>query len=603
MSLMKPGRFGQIVRSHLRSVRRDVGLAALCVVGSAAAALAAPWPLKLIVDHVLLARPLPGIFAPLTDRLQPGSNTALVVLALSLVAIAGCASLFAYLQLYLTSRIGLRLVYRLRSELFDHLQSLSLSFHNRARTGDLLNKLTSDTNMLKDVYAESALSFANGGLTILGVFAVMLALNWQLALIVLATFPVLFIALLQVLKRVRRSARQQRKHEGRMASRLGELLGAVSVVQAFGREAYERERFESESAQSMEETMRSARMEAAATRLVEIVSAAGASVVLLFGGMQALSGVLSPGDLLVFASYVGNLYRPARGMARLSARFSRAGASVERLSEMLDIEPDIRDAPGAIEARGLRGEIAFERVDFAYDGGEAVLREVSFRIPAGSRVALVGASGAGKSTVANLVLRLYEPQRGRVLIDGVDVRCYRRESLRREVGVVLQEALLFGTTLRENIAYGKPDASDEEIEGAACAAGAHEFVAALPEGYETVVGERGAGLSGGQRQRIALARALAKRPSLLIMDEPTSALDAESEALIGDALRRVHKGRTTLLIAHRLESVRDADLILVLRDGKVVEQGTHEALAARGGYYCELFCIAPTAAQAALRVA
>lgn len=596
-------RFGRVVRTHLRDMRGDFALAALCVIGSTLTTLLVPWPLKLIVDHVLLERPVPASLGALSAVLHGGSVAGLVVMAGIVVAIAGFGALFAYFQLYLTSRIGLRLVYRLRCELFDHLQNLSLSFHNRARTGELLNKLTADTSVLRDVYSESALAFATGALTIIGVFAVMLALNWRLALVVLATFPLLFVALLHMLKRVRRTARLQRRNEGRIASRLGELLGAVSVVQAFGREAYERERFQAESAETMEYSIRSVRVEAAAARLVEVVSALGTGIALLYGGMQALAGAMSPGDLLVFAAYVGSLYRPARAMARLSARFSKAGASVERLSEILDIEPEISDAPDAIEVGHLSGEIVFEHVGFAYPEGKPVLDDVSFRIPAGSRVALVGASGAGKSTIANLVLRLYEPQAGRVLIDAIDVRRYQRASLRREIGVVPQEALLFGTTLRENIAYGKPDASDEEIERAARASHAHEFITALPEGYETVVGERGAGLSGGQRQRIALARALAKRPSLFIMDEPTSAIDAESDALIQAAVRRLQKDTTTLLIAHRLDSVREADLILVLRDGRVVEQGTHEALASRGGYYCELFCIQPDPKASTLRVA
>ncbi len=368
-----------------------------------------------------------------------------------------------------------------------------------------------------------------------------------------------------------------------------EVLTAVSLVQAFGREDYERDRFDQESAETLEMSIRTARMEAGATRLVEIVSSVGTAIVILFGGLQALAGHLSPGELLVFVSYVGSIYRPVRGMARLSTRFSRAVASAERIDEILEIEPEITDAPDAVEARNLRGEIRFENVTFGYDSRQPILRGISFSIPAGRRVALVGASGAGKSTLASLMLRLYDPQQGRILVDGIDVRRFRRESLRREIGVVLQDAILFGASIRENIAYGKPDATQAEIEAAAREVHAHDFIVGLAEGYEEELGEGAGTISGGQRQRICLARALIKKPSILIMDEPTSAVDADSEALIRDAVHRLQAGKTTLLIAHQLYSVQDADWILVLKDGVIVEQGTHVELSARGAYYRELF--------------
>jgi ABC-type multidrug transport system fused ATPase/permease subunit len=294
------------------------------------------------------------------------------------------------------------------------------------------------------------------------------------------------------------------------------------------------------------------------------------------------------------------MYKPVKTMARLSARMSKATASAERINEILEIEPEIRDAPDAIEARELRGEIVFEHVSFGYEPDKPILNDVSFRIPAGMRVALVGSSGAGKSTLANLILRLYDSTAGTVLIDGTDVRRYQRESLRREIGVVLQDTLLFGTSIRENICYGKPDATEEEMIAAAREVHAHDFISKLPNGYDEVLGEGGATISGGQRQRLCLARALVKQPSILIMDEPTSAVDAESEGLIRAAVRRVQAGKTMLLIAHQLYSVQDADFILVLKGGRIVEQGTHAELTARGGYYCELFGLdAPRGGQAA----
>lgn len=582
-------RFNHIVLGHLRAVKWQIALGLLCIAGATGMALLAPWPLKLVFDHVLLDRPWPKALAPLLSLLPTGQVPTLLALALTLVGIALLTGFFAYYQQFITSRIGYQIVYTLRGELFDHLQRLSLSFHNRARTGELMSKITTDTNTLKDVYAEYLLLFATHILTVASMFAVLLVIEWRLGLTVLASFPVLFIVLFFILRRVKKSARRQRSNEGRLASRVGEILGAMLLVQAFGRERFERERFDEESAQSMEESIRTARMEAAATRTVEIVIAVGTAIVVVFGSLQVLRGRMTPGDLLVFVAYVTGMYRPVKNMARLSARMSKASVSADRINDILEIEPAIRDTPDAIEARGLRGEIRFENVSFGYEDDEPILRNVSFAIPAGTRVALVGASGAGKSTIANLILRLHDAREGRVTIDGLDVRQFQRESLRREIGVVLQDTILFGTSIRENIAYGKPEASDAEIEAAARDVHAHDFIAALPEGYDAVLGERGSTISGGQRQRICLARALIKKPSILIMDEPTSAVDADSEALIRDAVHHLQRGKTTLVIAHQLYSVEDADWILVLRDGEIVEQGTHTELCARGEYYREFF--------------
>ena len=601
MNKSRRSRFNQIVLGHLLEVKGQLALGLICILGSSAMALLAPWPLKMIFDHLLLAKPLPHHFRFLSGLFSGDPVTALALLAAVLVAIAFGTGFFAYFQQFITSRVGYQIVYKLRGELFEHLQRLSLSFHNRARTGELMSKVTADTNTLKDVYAEYLLTQLTQSLTIGGMVVVLLFLDWKLGLIVLASFPVLFFSLFHVLRRVKTSARKQRSNEGQLASRVGEMLSAVSLVQAFGRERYERERFDEESAQSMEESIRTARMEAAGNRLIEVVAAFGTAIVVVFGGLQVLRGHMTPGDLLVFVSYVTNMYKPVRTMARLSSRMFRATASAERIKEILEIEPEIRDAPDAIEARALRGDIRFENVSFGYEADRPILNNVSFHIPAGKRVALVGASGAGKSTIANLIIRLYDAAAGRVLIDGVEVHRYQRESLRREVGVVLQDTILFGTTIRENIAYGKPDASDREIEHAARQVHAHEFIAKLENGYDEVLGEGGATISGGQRQRLCLARALVKHPSILIMDEPTSAVDAESEALIRDAVGRVQEGKTMLLVAHQLYSVQDADLILVLKGGRIVEQGTHEELAARGGYYCELFQLdAPSLPEALL---
>jgi ATP-binding cassette subfamily B protein/subfamily B ATP-binding cassette protein MsbA len=586
---MPSTRFSQLVAAHLVGVRLQLAAALACIAGSTVTALVAPWPLKLVFDHVLLGKPLPETLGILGGLVQPASAGALLLLAATTVLLAFLGGFFAYWQLFITSRIGYEIVSMLRTHLLEHVQRLSLSFHTRTRTGELMSKLTTDTNTLRDVYSEHLVAFASQLLTVGGMLAVMLALDWVLAVIVAGVFPVVAFLLFRILRRVRRSAKAQRANEGRLAAHLGEILGAVSLVQVFGRERFERERFESESAQSMEESIRAARMEAATTRLVEIASALATALVVAVGGHRVLRGVMTPGDLLVFTAYVASMYKPVKTMARLSTRMSKASASMERISEVLQVEPEIEDAPDAIEARELSGEVVFDNVTFGYEPGRSVLRNVSFRVPAGGRVALVGASGAGKSTIVSLLLRLYDPQGGRVLVDGIDIRRYRRESLRRAIGVVLQDTVVFGSSVRENIAYGKPDATDAEIEQAARAVNAHEFIIALPGSYDQVLGERGSTVSGGQRQRICLARALVKRPSILVMDEPTSAVDADAQDAIHEAVQRVQDGKTTLLIAHQRSSVEDADWILVLKDGRIVEEGTHQSLVRRGAHYCDLF--------------
>ncbi|MCQ8118595.1 ABC transporter ATP-binding protein [Methylomonas rosea] len=582
-------RFKQIVFAHLRRVRGSIFAAIVCILGSTLTSLIVPWPLKLIFDHVLLNHPLPAHLAAAQPLLHGGSEQALWILCGSMVVIALFKGVFSYYQLFLTSRIGYLLVYTLRSELFDHLQRLSLAFHSSTPSGELLNKLTSDTNTLKDVYADSALTFTTHVLTVLGMFAIMFSLSVKLSLIVLASFPLLCLAIVMIYRRVKRSARKQRHNEGRLASRVSELLNAVPLVQTYGMEDYERERFDAESSQSMTESVRTARIEAGATRMIEIISAIGTGIVVLFGCLQVFVGVLTPGDVLVFSSYIAQMYQPIRQITRLSTRFSKASVSIERISEILDTEPDIQDPPDALLPKGLRGEIEFSNVSFAYPTGKSILRDISFHIQPGERVALVGASGAGKSTIARLLIRLYDPQQGRVRIDGIEVGRYQRAGLRREIGVVLQDSILFGTSIRENIGYGSPDATIEDIQAAALLVHADEFIRNLPDGYDTVLGESGGNLSGGQKQRLCLARALLRKSSILILDEPTSAVDAQSQALIRDAIDNLHGGKTVLVIAHQFHTIRNFDRILVLKQGVIVEQGSHEALMQMGGHYHELY--------------
>jgi ATP-binding cassette, subfamily B, bacterial len=591
-------RFSQIVSAHLRRVRKDIFFASFCILGSTLTTLIIPWPMKLIFDNVLSDKPLPTLLIPFQGVLAHGNTQTLLILCGSMIGIALVRGFFAYYQLFLTSRIGYLLVYTLRGEVFNHLQRLSLSFHHKTRTGELISKLTSDTNTLKDVFADSALTFTTHILTVTGMLVIMFNLNMKLGLIVLISFPLLFLSIYFIYSKVKYSARNQRQNEGRLASRVSEILSAVPLIQAYGTEDYERERFDADSSRSMKESIRTSRMEAAATRLVEIISAFGTAIVVMFGCLQAIDGKMTPGDVLVFASYMSQIYQPIRQITRLSTRFSRATVSIERINGILETEPEIQDDPNAISINQLRGDIAFDNVTFSYVDGKKILDNVSFRIKPGERVALVGASGAGKSTIANLIIRLYDPQKGAVLIDRQNIKQYQRTSLRQEIGVVLQDPVLFGTSIKENIAYGRPEASMEEIEHAAKQVHAHDFIMALPDGYDTLMAESGNTLSGGQRQRISLARALIRQASILIMDEPTSAVDAQSQALIRDAMTRLQQGRTILLIAHQFHTIRDFDRILVLKNGKIVEDGNHNSLIQLGGYYHELYRL-----QNGLRVA
>ena len=582
-------RFRQLFLGNLREVKGRLLFAALCTLGATAAELLKPWPLKIILDHVILDKPIPAFLRGLDGVLPQGKVALLIAAAAGIVLIALAGGLFSYFQIFITSSIGYRMVYALRRELFTHLQTLSLAFHNRARSGDLLTKIAGDTNTLKDVFADSILKFTSYVLTVLGMLAIMTAIDWKIGLIALATLPFLGYSLLHLYRKTKLSVKTQKKQEGQVASRMSEVLQAVPLVQAFARERYEAERFDAVTQETVRESIRVARLEAAATRSSEIITALGTAAAVLFGAFQVLQGRMLPGELVLVVGYLTNMYKPIRQLAKLSTDFSKAMAAAERVSEILEIEPEIQDRPDAIPARGLKGDIVFRDVSFDYGDGKDVLRNISFSVSPGQRLALVGVSGAGKSTIVSLILRLYEPQRGAILIDGRDLRQYKRASLRRHIGIVLQQSLLFGATIRENIAYGKPKATLEEIETAARAANADEFIQRLEHGYDTVIGERGATLSGGQRQRIAIARALIRDAPVLILDEPMTGLDGESEGKVREALDRLMAGKTCIVITHDLQSVADADQVLVLEAGHIVDHGTHAELAARSGRYRQLY--------------
>lgn len=582
-------RLKQIIRGHLLGVKGKLGLAAFCLVGVTATQLLAPWPLKIVIDYILLAHPLPPSLTFLTSFLQNGTILPLLVVSGSLALLAILGGSLSYYQIYTTTKIGHELVYVLRRELFAHLQRLSLSFHNQVPTGEILTKFSGDTNTLKDAFTDWSLKALSHIFMFLGMFVIMFTLNWELSLLVLVTLPLLGVVLFFLNRKILASVKSQRRQEGKINSRINEVLSSISLVQAFGREGYEKERLEVESAENLDASIQTARTTAAVTTVVALMSAVGTAGTVFFGAWQVLKGRIYPGDLLIFVAYVRSFFKPIRDLGKLSARFAKASVSANRVAEMLEIEPEIFEIPGALVARKLKGDLIFENVSFGYQENRPVLDHASFHIYSGQRVALVGASGTGKSTIVSLLLRLYDPQHGSVKIDNVDITHYQRESLRHEIGIVLQDTVLFGASIEENISYGKPDATLAEVEAAARQAHAHDFIMALSDGYETIVGEKGSTLSGGQRQRICLARAFIKQPSILVLDEPTSAVDPVSASLIREAIAQVQNGKTTLFIAHQFSAMNQFDQILVLQNGHIVEHGPHLELLNRKGHYYDLY--------------
>ncbi len=508
--------------------------------------------------------------------------------ALTVVAIALIGAISSYLEKYLTTSVGQWVMHDLRRSVYHHVQRLSLSFHDKGRTGDLISRITSDIDAIQDFISQALLGILVNVLTLVGMLAVMFYLDWRFTLIALSVAPPLFFVVYFYTRRIKQASRAVRKKESEIVSIAQEVLSSIRVVKAFSREDYEQERFERQSLESVETALQARSLKAKLAPVVQIIVAVGTCLVLWYGTRLVLSGELSTGSLLVFLIYLGKMYKPMRELSKMADTLSKTAVGFERIQEVVDTEREVKNLKGARRAPRFQGDIEFSHVDFGYSPDSQTLRDVNFRIKAGQVAAFVGPTGAGKTTIASLVARFYDPTKGEVRIDGHDVRSYRLKSLRQQIGFVLQESVLFRAPIWQNIAYGKPEASRAEIISAAKLANADEFIVQMPEGYDTIVGERGATLSGGQRQRIAIARAIIRNAPILIMDEPTSDLDSASEELVFDALGRLMEGRTSIVIAHRLTTVRKADVIFVLDKGSIVEQGTHEQLLKQGGLYAEL---------------
>ncbi len=552
-----------------------------------------PWPLKFIFDEIIFKEfQVESLQIPLLDNFNV--ITLLTFLVIALVIIALLRGTMAYVSTAGMAVAATKVMSEIRANLYSHLQSLSLSFHNQAKTGDLITRVTYDIERLREVTVVAALPLLTNVLTMTGMLVVMMWLNLQLALIAILIFPLFLITTATMSKRIHQVAKKQRKREGVMAANAAEAIGAIKVVQALSLQSRLSKTFAKQNQKSLNESAQTQKLKAGQERTVEILVAIATAFVLWRGVQLVIQGAITPGDLLVFITYLKVAFKPMRQLAKYMGQIAKAIASGERIVDLLEIVPEVRDSRWSYPAHPFRGIVEFRNVSFAYKNQANTLNNLCLTVLPGQKVALVGASGGGKSTLVSLMLRLYDPQEGQILIDGQDVREYTLDSLRKQVSIVLQDSILFAASIRDNIAYGCIDATNKKIEAAARLANAHDFIMGLPEGYDTVVGERGATLSGGQRQRIAIARAAIRKAPIVILDEPTVGLDNHSERIVTDALDRLTKVSTTFLITHDLRTAKNADQIFYLEGGKILEQGTHQQLINRGKHYATLYRLQQT---------
>ena len=573
---------------HMRQERRLIALSLLALFAEIGLRLLEPWPLKWVFDSVFPTKSGTTSTGPsFLGSLEPGGIALLA--AVAVVAITALRALATYWNTIGFTQVGNRVLTQVRADVYSHIQRLSLSFHTRARSGDLVVRVIGDVSQLKDVAVTALLPMLANVLIVVGMLGLMLLLNWRLALLSLVTVPLFWLSTVRLTGRIQEAARKQRKREGAMAATAAESISAIRIVQALSLEETLGASFFGQNKESLKQDAKGSRLAAGLERSVDVIIAIATGLVLWYGATLVLSNAMTAGDLLVFLTYMKNGFKPVKDFAKYTGRLAKATAAGERVLDLLDREPEIRDLPGAVAAPPLRGAVAFRNVSFEYEPGRPVLRDINLDVAPGQHVAVVGLSGNGKSTLVSLLLRLYDPTVGSVTIDGHDVREYTVSSLRGQISTVMQDTILFAASARDNIAYGRPDATDEEIVAAARLANAHDFIEALPYGYDTILGERGTTLSNGQRQRIAIARAAIRKAPVLVLDEPGTGLDEENERTVMEALDRLVEGRTTFLVTHKLTQTRNADTIIVLDAGRIIEQGTHSELMQAGGVYRKLY--------------
>ena len=553
--------------------------------------VAGPWPLKIVLDNVVGSHKLPPWLDHLLAPLLGGSSKMQIAIAAAIAAIiiAVLGALGSYIANYYTTSVGQWVANDLRLRTYHHLQQLSLTYYDQHQTGALLSTITADVQTIQAFASGSTLDIAIDMLTIVGMLFIMFWLNWDFTLIAVAITPFLLLFVSRFKKAVKKATHEVRRQQSNIVSVVEQGLESMRVVKAFGRQDLAQEELGSVSRATVDAALKARRIKALLSPIVAVTVSLCVAVVLWRGSALIIAGTMTAGALTVFLAYLTKFFKPVQDLATMTNSIAQTAVGVERVQAILDADAITPERPDAREPAQLKGDIVFDQVAFAYNAESPVLRQVSFHIQPGQMVGVVGPTGGGKSTIVSLIPRFYDPTAGSIHIDGVDIRDYKLQGLRNNIGYVLQETVLFQGTVRENIAYGRAGATEEEIMNAAKLADVDEFVSRMPHGYDSIVGERGDTLSGGQRQRIGIARAIIRNNPILILDEPTAALDTESESMVVKALERLMKGRTVITIAHRLSTIRNSDLIIVLKDGVVAEQGTHDQLMKLNGAYADLY--------------